>query len=53
MDWLAIKDLLKVIELSRGRPDLSNIYEKALAELNELMSSPEEEETEDEAEASA
>jgi len=42
MDWSTIKDLLEIVELSRGHPQLKAINDAALMELAQHASAPEE-----------
>ena len=40
MNWELIKQLLEISELSRGHPQLKNIHDAALAELEQMSNPP-------------
>lgn len=43
MDWATIKELLEIVELSRGHPSLKSINDAAIAELERIANPPVEE----------
>lgn len=48
MDWDLIKQLLEIVELSRGHPSLKAINDKALVELELIANPPSDEQPEEE-----
>ena len=43
-DWAKIRELIDIVDLLRGHPNLKPIADAAMAELNEIANPPKEEE---------